>query len=150
MGARARLVACLLAVIAVLGACRGGDAPSALSKAEFIRQADALCEARAERFGELEDPDGEGGAKPLGLGDFVIDWAQELQALEPPPADARVMERALAHLERSGELLNESEAADRDGESDAAESAQSEALFVEQPKAQKLIGDYGFHVCFQE
>lgn len=117
---------------------------SKLSQAEFIAAADRICADVASRFVELDDPDGEGGAKPIGLGGFVRDWATELRTLTAPASVADDWLAALDLLEESADKLDQAEAGDV--------AAQSEALFDLQARAQQHIDAMGvpFEVCFIE
>lgn len=138
----------LIASLALVG-CGDDDESSAgartpLSEAEFVAQADRTCAEVASHFGELPDPDGEGGAKPLGLGGFIRDWVAQLRALEPPSAVADDWHAALDLLDQSADKLDDAEAGD--------EEAQSEALFNLQARAQEHIDamDVPFTGCFVE
>jgi len=146
-----RVVASGLIAALPLAGCGDDDSePSAggtrtpLSEAEFVTQADRICAEVASQFGELADPDGEGGASPLGLGGFFRDWVAQLRALEPPPAVADDWHSALDLLDQSADKLDDAEAGDED--------AQSEALFDLQPRAHEHIDamDVPFNVCFAE
>lgn len=115
-----------------------------LPQAEFVAAADRICAEVASRFDELDDPDGEGGAKPIGLGGFVRNWVIELRTLAAPGAVADDWRAALDLLEESADKLDQAEAGD--------EAAQSEALFDLQARAQQHIDAMGvpFEVCFIE
>lgn len=152
MTATPRIALVLLSSAGLLLAACGDDDTSAsraastspLSETEFVRRADQICAQVASRFGELEDPDGQGGAKPIGLGGFIRDWVDDLRTLAPPAAIADDWNTALDLLEESGDKLDEAEEGD--------ESAQDEALFDLQARAQQHIDAMGveFERCFKE
>ena len=121
-----------------------GGTPTPLSEAEFAAQADEICAEVGSHFSELPDPDGEGGAKPLGLGGFTRDWVARLRILEPPPAVAADWHAALDLLDQSADKLDDAEAGD--------EEAQSQALFDLQAQAQEHIDamNVPFTGCFVE
>lgn len=119
-------------------------APTPLSRAEFVAQADAVCLETSSHFDELEDPDGGGGAKPLGLGSFMRDWVDDLRALTPPTAVAEDWTTGLDLLVEAADALDRAEAGDPD--------AQGEALWVLEPQAHEHFMATGlpFHFCFFE
>lgn len=133
-----------LAACASPGEPTASGASSSPSKAEFAAQADRICLETASHFSELPDPDGEGGAKPLGLGGFMRDWVARLRSLDPPPEVARDWRAALDLLDRAADALDAAEAGDPE--------AQSEALWNLEPRAAKRIEamHVPFRVCFVE
>lgn len=144
--------ACCLIVALTLVGCgddndkesSAGTARTPLSEADFVAQADRVCADVASHFEELPDPDGEGGAKPPGLGGFIRDWVAQLRPLEPPAEVTDDWHAALDLLNQSADKLDHAEAGD--------EEAQSEALFDLQARAQKHIVamDAPFSSCFVE
>jgi len=146
----------VLALALVLAAC-GDDAPTAstvapeapatstpLTPAEFTARADSICVEAASHFGELEDPDGVGGAKPLGLGGFMRDWVAELRTVPPPATVAADWRAGLDLLDQAADALDRAEA--------GAPEAQSEALWSLEPRAQRRFNATGlpFRACFVE
>jgi len=113
-----------------------------LTRAEFVAQADAICLETSSHFAELEDPDGVGGAKPLGLGTFMRDWVADLRTLPPPTAVAADWNAGLDLLVQAADALDRAEAGDPE--------AQSDALWNLEPEAGEHFIATGlpFHVCF--
>ena len=119
-------------------------APTPLTRAEFVAQADAVCLETSSHFDELEDPDGVGGAKPLGLGTFMREWVADLRALPAPTAVAADWKAGLDLLVQAANALDRAEAGDPE--------AQSEALWSLEPQAGEHFAATGlpFHFCFVE
>jgi hypothetical protein len=120
--------------------------------AEFAAAADAVCIRIGARFASLPDPDGEGGAKPLGVGAFMHDAADELRALETPSAVARDWNTGLALFERAADKLTESEQAAAVGDLERSGETQGEALWGLEAEAQKHFKAMRvpFRVCWVE
>jgi hypothetical protein len=118
--------------------------PAPLSRAEFVTQADAICLETSSHFSELEDPDGVGGAKPLGLGAFMRDWVDDLRTLTPPTAVAEDWTAGLDLVVEAADALDRAENGDPE--------AQSEALWSLEAQAQQRFIATGlpFHFCFVE
>jgi hypothetical protein len=154
--ARRPLLAMALAFALLVAACgddgqatfatapESSGSPAPLTPEAFTALADVICMATASRFGELEDPDGVGGAKPLGLGTFMRDWTADLRTLPPPATVAEDWNAGLDLLDRAANALDRAEAGDPD--------AQSEALWALEPRAQRHFRATGlpFQVCFVE
>lgn len=136
-------VAMLVALALTLGACSGGAAAHpALSRAEFIRQANQICAETFARF-EAELPEPVGGAKPVGLGSFMREWITNLRTLAPPASGKRHWTKGLDLLEQSTYQLDAAEQGDPD--------AQSKALWDLQPRAGKHFEASGLKtVCFDQ
>jgi hypothetical protein len=122
-----------------------------ISLTEFAAAADAVCIAIFPKVDALEDPDGEGGNKPLGLGRVVRGWADDLAAITAPDAIADDWVKATALLRRSGVRLEDAERLAGDGDPRSG-AAQSEALWSLQPRAAKIIAglEIPFKACFVE
>jgi hypothetical protein len=144
----------------------GSDSPDATSSsnagsatqkseptiAEFAVAADATCTRIGARFGSLPDPDGDGGAKPLGIGAFMHDAAAELRALEVPAPITRDWNKGLALFERAADKLTEFEQLAAAGDLERAGEAQGEALWSLESKAQEHFNamHVPFRVCWVE
>lgn len=150
---RRRGASTLLTAVVVafaLAACGGGsDAATAgdgtpLSEAEFVARADRICAETASRFDELPDPDGEGGAKPLGIGTFMRTWVANLRVPQPPADVAGDWQAGLDLLDRAADKLDAAEAGDP--------NAQSEALWDLEARAQQRFDamHVPFRACFGE
>lgn len=129
---------------AVLGGC-GGDDDKALSKAEFLKQGNAICDkgnkklsaAAEEAFGKKSQPTKQDIAK------FAEEEAipavesqlSDLRALEPPKADKAEVDKILATAD----------AALKKAKADPAVFAGSDPF----EEANRMAGDYGLEKCAQ-
>ncbi|HEX6782933.1 MAG TPA: hypothetical protein VF125_13035 [Solirubrobacterales bacterium] len=145
-------LAALVVLAAVIAGCGGGEdttdsSTAALSKAQFIKQGDAICkkaneenEAEAEKFAkengfELET------ARKIQLEELVEgvlipsleQQAEEIGALGAPEGDEERVEAIVVALE------------DAAGEIEDEPSLAFESKALEEPS--KLAASYGFQVC---
>lgn len=121
-----------------------------VTMAAFAAAADATCAEVFPKVMALEDSDGVGGQKQIGLGQVVREWAEQLAALTAPSDIAVAWAEATNLLRQSGVKLEESEAiALETGDPNAGGPAQSEALWDLQPRAAEIILelDIPFLVC---
>jgi hypothetical protein len=111
-----------------------------------------VCIRTSVKVNALENRDGPGGNKKLGLGRVVRAWADELAALTPPDAIAADWVKATDLLRRSGTRLQDAERLAAAGDAAGSGAAQSEALWALQPAAAEIIGRLGapFKACFVE
>ena len=125
-----RSAATLLALVAIAAAapgCGGGDGDSggdALSKEDYVAQADAIC-AKANKQETALDPGGLGwhyGPK-FGDAEFLSEFndaaraaLRRLKALAPPEEDAGTADDALAAIKRQIDAMDEQIAALRAGD----------------------------------
>ena len=156
-----RRLGVLFAVTIVLGfgvACGddGDDARATTTTVDpelraFATDADAVCASLVPRFGELRDPDGDGGLKPLGTGQLMQEGFTELGKVRPPEEYAATWDQAIKLLVDAGRKLAESEQLAAAGDTAASDRAQSDALFRLEPEAGALIAqiDAPFEVCFE-
>ena len=151
-----------MVALAVCGfGCGGGDASSGgggdtsavqadtggapLSKAEFVKQGDAICNKVPERFGKLQQElEKEIGAKPslAEIGEKAAlpplpEAAKELEELTPPKGDEQKAEAIVEALEAAAKGLEEKPTSELSG---------PKSPFAE---FQKLTKEYGFQVCSQ-
>ena len=137
--------------------------PGSSSKAEFIEQADAICqsykadqrdlEQRLSAWGETvsdKSPNLQEGADLLHeSADLVEDELNELNQLTPPPGDQEMFDRYLSLGQQASAIFRE--VAD---EFDAANIAEAEALLDQAgsvaDRGQSLVQGYGFEVCGAE
>lgn len=150
------LTAAVAAVVlaALIAGCGGGDETSdetvTLTKAEFIKQGDAICkegneqsEEEAEEFAEENDFTLE-KASDEQLEEAVSEvlvpnlnrQAEELGALGAPEGDEERVEEIVASLEGAAEEIEDEPGIVFDGE------------VLEEPS--ELADDYGFEVCGEE
>jgi hypothetical protein len=144
----------LLLAFVPLAACGGDDddgggGGDALTKAEFIEQGDAICEAASDDGEDLEEPDAE-DAEDLSrfLGDAieVIDGArQEFEDLDPPADGEEVYELEVEALRDSVEVLEDAKAAADDD--DVAEARRIVTEADPEADAREPLQEYGFEVC---
>ena len=138
----ARIVAAVALV--ALGACSNGE----LTKEEFIEQADRLCREADQKTEGVEPP-----RTPAALKDFV-DKASEITAtllddlreLEPPEADADVIDTMIGHIESAMEMLPDIQAAAEAKDIKEIGRLATE-LKVEAGKANEIAQDYGLQDC---
>jgi hypothetical protein len=148
-------LAALVALAALIAGCGGGDettdsATVTLTKAEFIKQGDAICkegnegnEAEAEEFAEengftLEKASDEQLEEAVGevLVPSLNQQAEELDALGAPEGDEEKVEEIVVALEDATEEIEDDP------------SLVFEEKTLEEPN--KLADAYGFKVCGQE
>lgn len=149
------LLAGALAIAIVATGCGGGDdsgASSSLTKAEFIKQADAICKKGGESVNEeVEDFAEENDFEPNKatkeqqaelltevVAANIQSQAEEIDALGAPPGDEAQIEAMLAAVEEGVEKM-ESEP----------------TLFLSKPtnplaKGSELAEEYGLEVCGKE
>lgn len=125
----------------------GGSAP--LSKAQFIKQGDAICQQVPTRYGKLlqefeKEAKTEGKPKPsTAEGNLkaavppLPEAAEELEDLSPPAGDEEKAEAIVAALEAAAEGLEAKPSSELSG---------PKSPFAE---FQKLTNEYGFKVCSQ-
>ncbi|MDQ3645716.1 MAG: hypothetical protein M3345_02130 [Actinomycetota bacterium] len=140
----ARIVVVAIALGSPLASCSDG----ALSKEEFIAQADAICKQADEQTETLATP-----TSPAEAGGFV-EKAQEItgesvrkiRELEPPAGDEDTIETMLNKVEEALAYLptmaEAAQAKDLKTLQEAGRQLQATA-----GEAQKIARDYGFEVC---
>jgi hypothetical protein len=143
----------LTVVAAVAAGCGGGD--EALSKPEYVKQANAVCkrfntdvERQAVRqFAGIRDESDLTAAKARGFYETALprfDKAlEDLRALEPPEGDRETVEK-----------IYEAGARERDKiETDIRDDRKVKALATTEsptPRFQQLAKDYGLDTCAQD
>ena len=142
--ARATAAAAVLA----LGACGGEER---LSKAEYVRRADAICGKYERRLDAIPEP-----RELRDVPDFIErgiplarDEVEELEELRPPEGDEEEVERLLAQVKETIAAL------ERLGDAAAARdvaAAEEAAARVEEAgdRAAKLAREYGLDECGSE
>jgi len=149
----------LLAVVMALGVIAAGcgssdddstDTTVTLTKAEFIKQGDAICkqaneqsQSDAEDFAKENDFELEKASKEQleeAIGEVLVpslnQQAEEISALGAPEGDEEKVDAIVVSLEGAAEEI----------ESDPGAVFEGEPL----DEASKLAGDYGFKVCGEE
>lgn len=155
---RAAVVAALVAILGCAAEARTDRSvvvPSAspttvdVAMADFVAAADAVCTATFPKVEALADPDGEGGQKPLGLGQVVREWAEDLAAVVAPHSVAAAWADAMELIRQSGVALEEAERLAATGAGDGGGAAQSEALWSLQAQAAEILLELNlpFRVC---
>jgi ABC-type Fe3+-hydroxamate transport system substrate-binding protein len=121
---------------------------SALSKAEYIAQADAVCKEAETDINALDPPATSNdldnyAAEVTDISDEAI---SDLRALRPPPADAEMLGQIVDNIERSIELLPDYVRATQaqDGPQMRDLEAQLQGI---QDETTQLAHDYGFEEC---
>jgi hypothetical protein len=148
-------LAALVVLVALIAGCGGGDDTTdgdtvTLTKAEFIKQGDAICkegneenEAEAEEFAEENDFTLEKASKEQleeAVSEVLVpslnEQAEELDALGAPEGDEEKVEEIVVALE------------DATAEIEDDPSLVFEEKTLEEPN--QLADAYGFKVCGQE
>ncbi len=156
----ARPALALLACLLLLGlGCDGGDGegreaatePQRLSKAEFVRRADAVCAEYEQRLARLRQPrDVEALAD---LADEALPIVQEaiarLRALEPPAELEPEVERWLERNDENAERLEALRDAARAGDATRVQTIASAAAENER-EADELARRIGLRDCAEE
>lgn len=156
----------LVAVMATMAAsCGGGGGSStALSKEDFISQADAICTKYDQKFKDevqptypaadptstsTSDDDVKAFADPLSAThDLYSEQLDELRGLTPPEDFQEQYDSALASLDTS--LQSIADAADAAGNADReGVTAAVQAGQTASSEADKIAQDYGLQVCGQ-
>lgn len=147
------LLAGVVAIVAVVAGC-GGDSDSdssSLTKAEFVKEADAICakgeksiEDGAEEFAEENDVDTENPTKAQ-QEEVIVDvvapgirsQAEEIDALGAPSSDEDKVEAIVAAVEEGADELEDDPAQLIEGDNPLA-------------KGSKLAKEFGLEVCGEE
>lgn len=139
----------VLAIFAVGAGCGGSD-EVALTKAEFVKQSNAICkkgtQEAVKQYGALmkkaskakEGTAAAAAADPTELGEEVLlplyrAQAEELAALTPPSADEEEVAEIIAAIEEGVE----------EGEEKPEQVSQAPAIL----RSSKLAGEYGLEEC---
>ena len=136
-----------------------GGAPAALTKAEYITKADAICRDTQKRLGPVEDDldalpkDSQGRGKPKQIAPIlarILDATnggyERLKALPAPAEDRATLNRWLASTLESTAALEDLQTAVRAGDRAQAEGPgkRVESITTEQ---RRLARQYGFKDC---
>ncbi len=141
-GARLIVVASLAALASA--AC-GQDA---LSKEEFIEQADEICADIDQQIRELGEPQNQEDFEELveeGT-EITDDGLEELRDLEPPAEDRDQINPMLDKIEEAVELLPEIQEALENRDVEALQRLQTQVQAAAN-EAQTIADDYGFEQC---
>ncbi|HEU5253943.1 MAG TPA: hypothetical protein VFU16_11530 [Solirubrobacterales bacterium] len=148
------LLAAVAVLVALVAGCGGGDETTdetvTLTKAEFIKQGDAICEEgndqsekEAEEFAEengftLEKASDEQLEEAVGevLVPSLNQQAEEIDALGAPEGDEEQIEELVSSLETAADEI----------EGDPGLVFEEEVLV----EPEELAQDYGFKVCGEE
>jgi hypothetical protein len=141
-----RRAAVALLVAGLVACSSGGD--GGLTRAQFIRKGDAICQQFALAGDALDVP---GSAKEVDAAiTRVIDLARKARtdfvALDPPPDGERAKRAILAFIDRSITQATRARAALAEGDVAAARRALV-ATALPALTAQKAAEDYGFQEC---
>ena len=152
---RTTAVLVLVALLGAVTACGGDDDDGgggdgdALTKAEYIAEADEICQDNLDDGNDLEVPeegDVEGLARYL---DEAVDIFEEtrdrFEALHPPADAQEVHEGQLSQLDAAVDLLSDAQAAAEDGDLQGAAELVANVDYDE--TADQLAAEYGLEVC---
>lgn len=141
---RTRLIAVASLAALAFASC-GGDA---LSKEEFIEQADEICEdidSQIQELGEPQNPEEFEALIEEGT-EITNDGLERLRDLEPPAEDRDRINRMLDKIEEAVEQLPEIREALETRDVEALQRLQTEVQAAAN-EAQTIADDYGFQQC---
>jgi hypothetical protein len=154
-GRRARIIASVLGLALLLGACSdngSGSSGDRLTKAQYIARADRICQAANQKTQALGAPtstDPQALAKFLGKsGQIITDAVGQLKKLSPPKKDEQKINQMVDGLQKSAsyfpDLIQAVKANDR-------QKIQQVAVQLQQASQHggQIAQTYGFHVCAQ-
>jgi hypothetical protein len=155
-GRRARIVASMVVLVLLAAACSsngnsGSNGSSGrLTKAQYIAQADKICQAANQKTSALGAPsstDPQVLAKFLTKsGQIISDAVNQLKQLQPPAADQQKINQLVGGLEKSASyfpaLIKAVKANDTQQIQQTAQKLQQASL-----QGQQVAQTYGFHVC---
>lgn len=144
-------------ITAGFAGCGGSDddSGSALTKDEFIAQADQICADSATEGREIaaagqaafEESDLEAAADSLvETGDLITDGINQMSELTPPEGDEATIEEYLAVSRDQADLSKELAEAVRAEDQDALESISARGDEL-QAQSDKIADEYGFTDC---
>jgi hypothetical protein len=149
-----RVVVAVVAASVLFGTApvAAADASRRGPMAAFADKVDVACVRSAVNVSQLDDPDGNGGQKPLGLGAAMQAWVADMARVVAPRSIATDWRHALRLLRRAGQRLEDAERFAADGRAEESGKAQSEALWSLEPRATKIITRLRipFRFCFVE
>ena len=134
-----RAVAAALGAVVALGACGGGGGER-LSKADYIKQADAICKAATAATDKVAAPDSEEGL-PEYVGEIakVADkMLKDLRALNGPAADEKTVDAIYDGYDQALKMITDDP---------SALMTLTESPFTE---VEKQAQAYGFEECGSE
>jgi hypothetical protein len=147
------LLACLvIAGFSCDGAERDSDVPpDPLSKAEYVRRADAICSEYDRRLERLPDPENVEGIADVAEDAIPIarEGARELRALRPPEDLEQTVERWLARNDENIERMQDLRDAARRGDATEVQRIASKAVENER-RADALARRIGLRACARE
>jgi hypothetical protein len=155
-GRRARIVASMVVLVLLAAACSSnsgsgnGSSGSRLTKAQYIAQADKICQTANQKTTALGTPsstDPQVLAKFLTKsGQIISDAVGQLKALQPPAADEKKINLLVSGLQKSASyfpaLIKAVKANDTQQIQQIAQQLQQASL-----QGQQIAQTYGFHVC---
>jgi len=148
----ARVAAVAVCGSLVLAACSGGG--SRLTKAELIKQADAICLEEQSKTAAIGA--GLGAPTQANLQQYADAFAQalpifkdmagKLKALKPPEADQATWDQIMSSLDQEIAAVQKAQEAAANGDMTALNTAGQEIGTVD-AKASQLAQGYGLTVC---
>jgi hypothetical protein len=139
-----------LALSPVLAGC-GGDDDEALSKNDFIEQADALCASFEDRTDDIDEPESAEDLEAFlaDLGTAVEAFRDDLAELEPPSDGEDVHDDFVALVDETLDGVRDAAAAAEDGDMERVSSLM-EGLDESTSSMNDRLADYGFGTCAEE
>lgn len=139
MGKRIVVVLVGLMALALLAVGCGGSDDEGPTKAEFVAEGTAICEASVKQIGADLRAAGQKGASPDATTEAIVsNFSQqldELEALEPPAGDEQQVEKMLRQMRKGVE---------------EAEAVENDALFSgdnQLGKGRAMAESYGLERC---
>jgi hypothetical protein len=138
----------LLAVGLALAGCGGGDGGDRLSQAEFVTQADAICQEYEAKLDALGQPQNE--EQLADFADKAIpiarDGRERLGELNPPENQQENYDRWLEQGDRAIEIVEDLRDAAEDGDRAELQRIAQEAEQADQ-ESNQLADQLGFKEC---
>lgn len=137
------------ALLVLLAACGGS---SGLSKADYVRQANAVCRDGAKQIAALQipDPDDVAGlptaaARVVAVQRRTLD---QLRAIHPPKGDKAEIAKWIALVDQTVDQAEVSASSQRDGDLKRAATANVNGAALD-VRADELARGYGSRMCVQ-
>lgn len=138
----------VLALAVVPAACGGGK--STLTRAQYIRQADAICRKAAKQVQRVAAPEGSSEAELASAAAKIVAAQRaaldELEALSAPSEPAETVPKWIALVDQTLDQADASVRAQRKGDVAAAVRANTNGEVLD-GRADELARGYGMHVC---
>jgi len=135
------------ALLALLAACGGS---SGLSKADYVKQADAVCRDGAKQIAALEVPSDVTGLPAAAARVVAVQRAtlDRLRAIHPPKADKAQIAKWIALVDQTLDQAEMSASSQRRGDLQRAVTANANGAALD-GRADEIARGYGLRTCVQ-